>query len=90
MKDLAYLDREEELLKSYNRNRIQTKQRVLQLCEYFKYYNNSPQFFMRPACAILRQYAERKKMLLYRKITREAQQIKEDSEEYRSTNNHES
>ena len=69
---------------------MQAKQKLLQLCEYFKYYNNNPQFFMRPAGNILRRYAEKKKMMLYRQIMARQTHIKEDSEEYRSTNHHES
>lgn len=37
-------------------------------CEYYKYYNNSPQFFMRPAEKILKTYENKKKMLIYRRI----------------------
>lgn len=38
---------------------------------------------MQPACSVLRNYVERKKMLLYKQIM-----TKEDSEEFKSTKNH--
>lgn len=82
------MDQQAEVLKGYCRNRPQLKQKLLDLCEYYKYYNKTPQFFMKPVCAILRRYAEKKKMLIYWQISREIK-AKEDSEEYRSTNNYE-
>lgn len=85
MKDCMYLDQHDEHMKGYNAKRAQTKQRIHTYCEYFRYYNTNPQFFMRPACIILRSFIERKKMLLYKLIM-----TKEDSQEFKSTKNHES
>jgi hypothetical protein len=61
-------------MKCYTGKRSISQQRLSKLCEYYKFYNNNPQFFMQPACTIIKTYTVRVKMLLYKQIM-----AKEDS-----------
>ncbi len=67
LKDMIHLHRDEELMKGFCGKKY-ARARIQRFCGYYKYYNNNPQLFMKPANQVLREYVQRKKMILYRYI----------------------